>query len=392
MKAAGAPRVLLCAKEASAVEDVRRLLVQEGYVVGDQAFDGAEAANLQAQQLVVLDSSHAGLAGPTFCRRLRNRLGDCFVPILAVTSDPSPSARFANLESGADANLLRPFVAGELLAQVRAFLHIKNMHDRLAEKSAEVHHVNKRLQQAYQQIDEELELARKLQLSFLPQSLPEMPRARFAVRYRLCGQVGGDCYDVFRLDENHVGFYVADAVGHGVPASLLTIFVKKGVQAKEIFGKQYRLLLPNEVLQRLNRDLVEQAISENPFITMIYVLLNCEDGTLQFSRAGHPHPLYLPRDAEPRFLQIHGSLLGVFDTEFSNKSHRLRTGDKLLLYSDGIDTASFDGRPAGAESVLACASKHRSLPVQELVDRMACDLMEEASQPDDLTLLGVEIT
>ena len=59
MKAAGAPRVLLCAKEVSAVEDVRRLLVQEGYVVGDQAFDGAEASNLQAQQLVVLDSSHA---------------------------------------------------------------------------------------------------------------------------------------------------------------------------------------------------------------------------------------------------------------------------------------------------------------------------------------------
>ena len=151
------------------------------------------------------------------------------------------------------------------------------------------------------------------------------------------------------------------------------------------------MLPPHEVLQRLNRDLVEQAISENPFITMVYVLLNCADGTLQFSRAGHPHPLYLPRDAEPHFLQIHGSLLGVFDTEFSTKSHRLRTGDKLLLHSDGIDTTSFDGRPAGAESVLACASKHRSLPVQELVDSMASDLMADATQPDDLTLLGVEI-
>ena len=91
-------------------------------------------------------------------------------------------------------------------------LRIKEMHDRLTEKTAEVLHVNKRLQQAYQQIDDELELARRLQLSFLPQSLPEVPRARFAVKYQLCGRVGGDFYDAFRLDEHHAGFYVADAL------------------------------------------------------------------------------------------------------------------------------------------------------------------------------------
>src|SRR5262249_33561129 len=162
-------------------------------------------------------------------------------------------------------------------AQVRAFLRIKQVHDRLAEKTNEVHLINKRLQQAYGQIDQELELASRIQKSFLPQTLPDLPGWSFAVHYLLCGRVGGDFYDVFRLDEQHVGLYVADAMGHGVPASLLAIFVKKGVRAKEIFGNQYRLLPPGEVLKRLNADLVEQALAEHPFITMAYALVNVSD-------------------------------------------------------------------------------------------------------------------
>src|SRR5437762_898331 len=106
----------------------------------------------------------------------------------------------------------------------------------------------------------------------------EVGPVRFAVSYRPCGQVGGDFYDVFRLDEHHVGFYVADAMGHGVPASLLTIFLKKAVQPKEVTGSRYRLVPPGEVLGRLNRELIDQQLAQMPFITMVYGLLNCSDG------------------------------------------------------------------------------------------------------------------
>src|SRR6266550_3551542 len=272
MRFTGASRILLCAPQPAAVGDMRRLLEQAGYVVADQVVGAAEAVDLAAYQVVVLESSGSEPATLQFCRRLRAGAGEGFVPILFVTSDQSPATRLASFEAGADTYLLRPFASGELLAQVQAFVRIKAMHDRLTEKTAEVLHINKRLHQAHQQIDDELELARRLQLSFLPQSLPELPHVRFAVKYRLCGRVGGDFYDAFRLDENHAGFYVADAMGHGVPASLLTIFVKKGVHAKEVFGQQYRLVPPGEVLQRLNRDLIDQALSDTPFITMVYAL------------------------------------------------------------------------------------------------------------------------
>jgi sigma-B regulation protein RsbU (phosphoserine phosphatase) len=390
MKPAGPPRVLLCADEPSAVEDVRRLLDSARCEVVWQRIDGPDPETDRAH-LALIDGGRGDGTALRFCRRLRQKAGDAFLPVLYLTADAAPEARLAPFEIGADTYLLRPFAPGELLAQVRAFLRLKEVHERLAEKTAEVHRVNRRLQQAHGQIDAELELARRIQMSFLPQSLPDVPGARFAVHYSLCGRVGGDFYDVFRLDENHVGLYVADAMGHGVPASLLTIFVKKGVRAKEVVGQSYRLVPPGEVLGKLNRDLVEQAMPDHPFITMVYVLYDHREQSMTFARAGHPYPLHVPYDGESRLWQVEGSLLGVFDTTFPVQTRRVRPGDKVVVYSDGIDGASYEGRAAGSESLLACAERHRALPIEEFVSALARDLFGKGSQPDDLTLLGVEV-
>src|SRR5262249_26823546 len=153
-----------------------------------------------------------------------------------------------------------------------------------------------------------------------------------------------------------------------------------GVKAKEITGNDYRLVPPNEVVQRLNRDLIDQALSENPFITLAYVLYNMRDRTLHFARAGHPYPLYLPHDGPPRLWQVEGSLLGVFDVQYKLQTHTLRTGDKLLLHTDGMDAAAFDKQPLGVPSLLAAVQHHKGLPIGELVERVALDLFGHASQ------------
>jgi phosphoserine phosphatase RsbU/P len=382
--------ILLCADAAAAVDDIRRPLERAGLPVTAHALS-AEPGELSAYRLLVLDGTANPAGALQLCRQLRARSGEAFLPILFVTADPAPAARLASLENGADAYLLRPFEPAEVLAQVHALLRIRDGHDRLREKTAEVNRINKRLQQAYQQIDQELELASRIQQSFLPQTLPELPQVRFAVHYQPCGRVGGDFYDVFRLDERHLGFYVADAMGHGVPAGLLTIFVKKGVRAKEIFGQQYRLVPPGEVLQRLNRDMIDQALSEMPFITMVYALFNFQSRTLQFARSGHPYPVYLPREGPARQLEVPGGLLGVFETSYEIRTEQLQPGDKLLIYTDGMDAAAYDGQPVGNASVLACATAHRALPVQELVPRLARELFTQTRQADDLTVLGLEV-
>jgi sigma-B regulation protein RsbU (phosphoserine phosphatase) len=390
MHPAGPAKILVCAPHVTHLAELRRLLVGHGHDVEGHLLGTPDPDTLAGIRLVVLDGSGRIPEALELCGRVRPRLEENFVPILFVTDDHSPTTRLASFEAGADTYLLRPFVPGELIAQASALLRIKETHDRLTEKTAEINRINKRLQQAYQQIDQELELAQRIQASFLPQTLPQVPHVRFAVHYLLCGRVGGDFYDIFRLDEKHVGFYVADAMGHGVPASLLTIFVKKGVKAKEVFGSQYRLISPDEVLYRLNRDLIDQQLSEHPFITMVYALFDHQEGTVQVARAGHPYPLHVPRQGEVEFWRQEGLLLGVVDARFPLRAHRLGPGDKLLFYTDGVDTAQFEGHPAGMDSLLACAVRHRELPVQDFVARLARDLFGSNPQPDDLTLLGLE--
>jgi sigma-B regulation protein RsbU (phosphoserine phosphatase) len=384
-------RVLLCAAEPLFVEDVRQTLLAAGHDVRWTSLQAPQAADLDGLQFIVLEGSQNHSHAVELCRRLRSLLHETFVPILFITDDHGPTARLASLDAGADAYLLRPFVPAELLAQSQALLRIKDLHDRLADKSAEVLRVNKRLQQTFQQIEQELELAQRIQMSFLPQKLPEVGGVRFGVHYALCGRVGGDFYDVFRLDEQHVGFYVADAMGHGVPASLLAIFVKKGVRAKEIFGQTYRLLPPGEVLALLNRDLIGQALSENPFITMAYGLLNFTNGNLTLARAGHPYPLLVDQGGQAELLQSNGSLLGIFEAAFPNQTRGLRAGDKLLFYSDGIDAGRFGDNTAGLASLKACAARHHDQPIQDFVNLLARDLFQHGPPTDDLTLLGLEM-
>jgi phosphoserine phosphatase RsbU/P len=225
----------------------------------------------------------------------------------------------------------------------------------------------------------------------LPCNLPHVPQVRFAIHYQPCGRVGGDFYDIFRLDENHLGFYVADAMGHGVPASLLTVFIKTGVRAKEIDGENYRLVPPDEVLGRLNRDLIQQQLSDMPFVTMVYALLNHQERTFKFSRSGHPHPVYLPCGGEPQLWPAEGSLLGVFDTHYTIRTQQLHPGDKVLLYTDGIDDARFDGTAGGIQSLLAFAGKFRDASIDDLVRSLPLELFKETKQTDDLTVLGMEI-
>src|SRR3954463_6411884 len=127
-----------------------------------------------------------------------------------------------------------------------------------------------------QRVDEEMRLAARLQQDFLPKDLPQVGRVKFHSLYRPAGYVSGDLYDVMRLDEKHVGFYMADAVGHGMPAALLTMFIKNALVTKQIGPDGYRLLAPAQTMAKLNDVLVGQHLSHATFATAIYGHVNTE--------------------------------------------------------------------------------------------------------------------
>ncbi len=383
-------RILILSAESGARTDCRQLFAETGYDTTVKAVGELNAENLRQCHLTVVDAGRNGAAGLHAVRRCRAYLGDHLTPLLFVADAELAQAREAGLQAGADACLIRPFLPHELLAQSRALLRWKHEQDRLREKTTEMAGIHRRLQATFTRLDAEMELARCVQRSFLPANLPQLGNVRIAVSYHPCSHVSGDFYDVFRVDENHLGFYVADVMGHGLPASLLTVYLKQAVRGKEISADGYRLLSPAEVLGRLNRDLIALNLADSRFITMVYGLLDVRDGRLRFSRAGHPHPLLVPASGEPRWLSSDGSLLGVFETDFRGQRHSLSPGDKLILYTDGADGS--DNTVTAGQRLHALAIKLRSSPIARFIEEMTHELRPHGSAADDLTILGLEIS
>jgi serine phosphatase RsbU (regulator of sigma subunit) len=381
--------VLLVAGTSTAHPPLRALLEPHGFSVEERS-PSDPPNGLTGYAALILDGRDHAPAVLALGRRLSLRSPDERPPLLYLAPDESAAARLAGFASGADAVVARSATAEELLAQVRVLERWHKARDHWLGRAAEARHINQQLQQAYQQIEADLRLARRVQMSFLPRTLPAVGPVRFAVCYRPYEQVGGDFYDVFRLDEHHVGFYVADAMGHGVPASLLTIFLKKAVLPKEVTGGTYRLVPPEEVLTRVNRDLIDQKLAQLPFITMVYGLLDCRDGRLRFARAGHPHPVYLPQSGEPEQWESPGTVLGVFEAEYAAQPRQLHPGDKLLVYTDGVVHPT-TGSADPAERLLPAALAYRDQPIGALVDQASHDLLTQLPQADDFTLLGVEM-
>ena len=244
-------------------------------------------------------------------------------------------------------------------------------------------------------LDEELRLAARLQQDFLPKTLPQLGPVHFHTLFRPAGYVSGDLYDVMRLDERSIGFYIADAVGHGMPAALLTMFIKHALVTKEIVANQYRLLPPGEALSRLNQALIEQNLSQAAFATALYGTIDVNTLEVTLARAGHPSPLLLRADGNLEVLDADGPLLGIFaDEPFSQKRAVLRTGDRLFLYTDGIEVAFCDDSTTDVQRWRDELLSRASLSTEELLLQFADRLDSESGSlepKDDLTMVVVEV-
>ena len=241
--------------------------------------------------------------------------------------------------------------------------------------------LGKRLNQHFREVDQEMRLAGRLQRDFLPDVDEPIQNVRFATVYRPASWVSGDMFDVFRIDEDKTGFYVADAVGHGMAASLLTMFIKKAIVPKRVDGDTYTVLTPSETLAALNDVLTDQSLPNCQFVTACYGLLNHRTLTLQYARGGHPYPILITADGIVSDLKAPGGLLGLFQAEeFPTIETQLHPGDKLLIYTDGLELV-FQGRDAES---LDTRAYHRALkqlanlPVQDMMMRIESELDQES--------------
>ena len=245
-------------------------------------------------------------------------------------------------------------------------------------------------------LTEQLRMAGHLQRDFLPTQMPACDQLQWATTFLPVQWASGDIYDIARIDEQHIGFYIADVVGHGMPAALLTIFIKQALIMRQIIGNNYRIFSPAEVMKNLNLRMTEIKLSGCQFVTCCYCLLNIKTLQLTYARAGHPYPILIRPQQQPQQLEIRGSLLGIFENaEYNQRTIQLQSGDKLLLHSDGVEPiiGSFHDKGGFNFSEEFCGIK--DFPIVEMIDKFNTLAGDAKTKlyciDDDITIIGLEI-
>ncbi len=245
-----------------------------------------------------------------------------------------------------------------------------------------------------EQLEHQLKMAGLVQRDFLPRRLPNSDKLKWSVLFMPADWVSGDIYDIARLDENHIGFYLADAVGHSIPAALLTMFLKHAIQMRSTTGNEYKIFSPLEVITSLNKRMLEQNLSGCQFTTSCYFLLNTQTLQLSFCRAGHPYPILIPKNKQPQLLQTKGSLLGVFESaQFQQETIQLFSGDKIVLYSDGAESFISNTNDNTSFDFNKWFLGITALPGDNLISEFENVVRQGKNflQPDDITVIVLEI-
>jgi sigma-B regulation protein RsbU (phosphoserine phosphatase) len=242
-----------------------------------------------------------------------------------------------------------------------------------------------------ERLEHELELARDLQQSILPNEFPHPPGFSFAARSRPARHVGGDFYDVIPLSEGHLGLVMADVSDKGMAAALFMALTRSLIRAEA-----KRRDSPRQVLLNVHRLLLEMSRAEM-FVTVFYGVLDPARGQLRYARAGHDHPLLFRSGSDRcRSLAAYGMPLGFLEeVDLEEADAELGPGDRLILYSDGITHAeSPAGEFFGLDRLRQTVCSAGPLAAQEL-----CDLIFErvsrfqvgAVQFDDMALLLLSV-
>ena len=231
-------------------------------------------------------------------------------------------------------------------------------------------------------LHQELEVARRIQLSILPNAFPTSEHFTVAARYAPMTSVAGDFYEFLNPESARPGLLVADVSGHGVPAALIASMVKVATNSQRQHAGS-----PERLLAGVNEALCGSTQSQ--FVTAAYVYLDAEKGELAYSAAGHP-PMLLLREGRVSSIEENGLLLGMFSASvYSSTKRKLLKGDRLLLYTDGvIEAANGSEEEFGPERLYKLLTESAGMAAEQTADLILSTVQRWAStQMDDLTVV-----
>jgi phosphoserine phosphatase RsbU/P len=346
------------------------------------ATSGAKALDLVKTKpqpdLILLDVMMPEMDGYEVCGILKAAPEFKDIPVIFLTGKTETDDETKGFEVGAVDYIHKPFSPAVVKARVHTHLVLREAREQLARQLL---HINN-----------ELEMAREIQLSLLPQEIPKIRGLEIAARYIPMSSVAGDFYDFITVDERRVGILVADVSGHGLPAALIASMLKVALAAQSPHAFD-----PARVLAGLNQSLCGKF--KHHFVTAAYVFVDMEKKSMTYAGAGHP-PLLLWRTSTGSASEVlqNGLLLGLFPEEtYSAVELPVEPGNKVLLYTDGIlETRSPSEQEFGLDLFKGFLESNHHLKADMFADSLLDELAGWAEHPkgcgqeDDITLLAIE--
>ena len=291
------------------------------------------------------------------------------------------------------ANQLRHTMQSLELARDRLQKSEENLEAQVVQRTLELKKVNEDLLIQQKQINEDLEVARTLQQSILPNTFKRNDKYQAHAFMRAARMIGGDFYDAYQINDHQFGFVVADVSGKGVPAALFMILVKTILEEQAINHAS-----PAACVQRLNANL----IIHNPlslFVTLIYGVLDTKTGIFTFCNAGHSMPYIIRHHQKIETISNKSNpLVGLLDhPKYTNISIQLEKNDRVLLMTDGVtECFNSEAEPYGESRLLNLLNKtHQFQSIEDLVKCLIDDLDQFSNgtpASDDITALVLEFT
>lgn len=360
-------RVLIVEDTRVNAELLDRLLRAEGFATlrADNAELGRQLAQEEKPDIILMDVMMPGESGFEACAKLKSNPQTADIPVIFLSALDDVESKVQGFRMGGVDYIPKPPHGDEVLARVRVHLRIRE--------------ANRELTRMYQASLDEFRDAQKAML-VRPEDLPQ---ARFAVCFEPLETAGGDFYDVHAAAPDVFGYFVADVSGHGASAAFLTSAVK--ALLRQHSGP---LFTPEESLRAVG-GILREILGEEQYVTACYAVLNHRTGRLSLVSAGHPPALLMRRGEPVEFVAMDSDPLGIFQHALvQRQDFKLRAGDRLLLYSDGvIEGQPGSSRKVGQERLAAAAAECRSGSLIEDLAHLRAAVVPAVSADDVLLLL-----
>lgn len=381
MIAAAEKKLVLVVDDAPANLQVVRAILKDDFKIRI-ATSGAKALDLVKAEphpdLILLDVTMPEMDGYEVCGILKASPEIRDIPVIFLTGKTETEDETKGFEVGAVDYIHKPFSPAVVKARVHTHLVLREAREQLARQLLN--------------INNELEMAREIQLSILPHEIPKIRGLEIAARYIPMSLVAGDFYDFIIVDDKRLGILVADVSGHGLPAALIASMLKVALAAQSPHAFD-----PARVLSGLNQTLCGKF--RNHFVTAAYLFVDTEKSCIKYAGAGHP-PLLLWRESSMTASEVleNGLLLGLFPAaSYSVAEFYVEGGDKAVLYTDGIlETRNPSKEEFGPDLLKVFLESKHKLKADKFADSMLDELTgwsenhKGDGQEDDITLLVID--